>query len=59
MVLALRRDRHPLRIRGLPEKYRRRIRDKHELMDLFHRAHTVKDQRVAAGYGSGAAKADG
>ena len=46
-------------IRGLPEKYRRRIRDEHELMELLHRAHTVKDQRVAAGYGSGAAKADG
>ena len=46
-------------IRGLPEKYRRRIRDEHELIDLLHRAHTVKDQRVAAGYGSGAAKADG
>jgi tellurite resistance protein TerC len=46
-------------IRGLPEKYRRRIRDEHELMDLLHRAHTVKDQRVAAGYGSAAAKADG
>jgi len=46
-------------IRGLPGKYCRRIRDEHELMDLLHRAHTVKDQRVAAGYSSGAAKADG
>jgi tellurite resistance protein TerC len=44
---------------GLPERYRRRIRDEQELMDLLHRAHTVEDQRVAAGYGSGAAKADG
>jgi tellurite resistance protein TerC len=43
-------------IRGLPEKYRRRIRDEHELMDLLHRAHTVKDQRVAAGYGSAPAE---
>ena len=46
-------------IRGLPEKYRRRIRDEHEPMDLLHRAHTVKDQRLTAGYGSGAAKPDG
>jgi tellurite resistance protein TerC len=46
-------------IRGLPEKYRRRIRDEHELIELLQRAHTVKDQRVAAGYGSAAAKADG
>jgi tellurite resistance protein TerC len=45
-------------IRGLPEKYRRQIRDEHELMDLLHRAHTVKDGRVAAGYGSARAKAD-
>ena len=36
---------------GLPEKYRRRIRDEHEVMDLLRRAHDVKDQRVAAGYG--------
>jgi tellurite resistance protein TerC len=41
-------------IRGLPEKYRRRIRDEHELMDLLHRAHAVRDERVAAGYGSSA-----
>ena len=33
-------------IRGLPEKYRRRIRDEHELMDLLRRAHAVKDERV-------------
>jgi tellurite resistance protein TerC len=46
-------------IRALPEKYRRRIRDEHELMDLLHRAHTVKDQRVAARYGSARARADG
>ena len=41
-------------IRGLPEKYRRQIRDEHELMDLLHRAHAVRDERVAAGYGSSA-----
>jgi tellurite resistance protein TerC len=41
-------------IRGLPEKYRRRIRDEHELMDLLHRAHAVRDERVAAGHGSSA-----
>src|SRR5215212_1387055 len=41
-------------ILGLPEKYRRRIRDEHELMDLLHRAHAVRDERVAAGYGSSA-----
>src|ERR671911_995643 len=46
-------------IRGLPEKYRRRIRDEHELMDLLDRAHTVKDQRIAAGYGSDAARGGG
>src|SRR5215218_2502581 len=46
-------------IRGLPEKYRRRIRDEHELIDLLHRAHTVKEQRVATGYGVASAKADG
>ena len=46
-------------IHGLPEKYRRRIRDEHELMDLILRAHTVKDQRVAAGYGTAAAQTDG
>ena len=39
-------------IRGLPEKYRRRIREERELMDLLDRAHSVKEQRVAAGYGS-------
>src|SRR5215212_3702234 len=41
-------------IRGLPEKYRRQIRDEHELMDLLHRAHAMRDERVAAGYGSSA-----
>ena len=46
-------------IRGLPEKYRRRIRDQHELLDLIKRAHAVKDQRVAAGYGSATSNADG
>jgi TerC family integral membrane protein len=46
-------------IRGLPEKYRRRIRDQHELMDLLRQAHGVYDQRVSAGYGSAATKADG
>jgi tellurite resistance protein TerC len=45
-------------IRGLPEKYRHRIRGEHELMDLLHRAHAVRDQRIAAGYGSAGAKAD-
>jgi tellurite resistance protein TerC len=43
-------------IRGLAEKYRRRIRNEHELLDLIRRAHAVKDQRVAAGYGSAATK---
>jgi tellurite resistance protein TerC len=41
-------------IRGLPEKYRRRIRDEHQLMDLLRRAHAVRDERVAAGYGTAA-----
>ena len=43
-------------IRGLPEKYRRRIRNEHELMDLLQRAHAVKDERVAAGHGSTATR---
>jgi hypothetical protein len=46
-------------IRGPPEKYRRRIRDEHDLMDLLRRAYAVRDQRVAAGYGSAAARANG
>jgi tellurite resistance protein TerC len=41
-------------IRDLPEKYRRRIRDEHQLMDLLRRAHAVRDERVAAGYGTAA-----
>ncbi len=45
-------------IRGLPEKYRRRIRDEHELLDLIKRAHAVKDQRVAAGFGSASTQTD-
>ena len=45
-------------IRDLPEKYRRRIHDEHELMELLRRAHTVKEQRVAAGYGSATANRD-
>ena len=45
-------------IGGLPGKYRRRIRDEHDLMDLLRRAHAVRDQRVAAGYGSAAARAN-
>jgi TerC family integral membrane protein len=36
-------------LRGLPEKYRARIRAEEELMRLLRRAHEVHDQRVAAG----------
>ena len=39
-------------IRALPEKYRRRVRNEHELIDLLQHAHAVKDERVAAGHGS-------
>jgi tellurite resistance protein TerC len=46
-------------IRGLREKYRPRIRDEHDLMDLLRRARAVRDRRVAAGYGSAAARANG
>jgi tellurite resistance protein TerC len=37
-------------IRGLPEKYRKRIREEAELMDLLRRAHAVHDERVNAGH---------
>jgi tellurite resistance protein TerC len=36
-------------IRQLPEKYRARIRQEDELMNLLERAHRVHDERVAAG----------
>jgi tellurite resistance protein TerC len=36
-------------LRGLPEKYRARIRQQDELMDLLRRAHRVHAQRVADG----------
>jgi tellurite resistance protein TerC len=36
-------------LRGLPERYRARIRQEAELMQLLHRAHAVHDQRVRAG----------
>ncbi len=35
-------------IRGLPEKYRRRIRDQHELMELLRRAHQAHEQHVGS-----------
>ncbi|GAA3904456.1 putative membrane protein [Amorphoplanes auranticolor] len=37
------------RIKRLPEKYRARIRQEDELMNLLRRAHRVHDERVAAG----------
>jgi tellurite resistance protein TerC len=37
------------RLRSLPEKYRARIRQEDELMDLIRRAHTVHEERVADG----------
>jgi tellurite resistance protein TerC len=37
------------RLRSLPEKYRARIREEDELMDLIREAHQVHDQRVAEG----------
>jgi tellurite resistance protein TerC len=37
------------RIKTLPEKYRKRIRQEDELMDLLHDAHTVHEERVQAG----------
>jgi tellurite resistance protein TerC len=45
---------HPWPAREALPSHPRRAR----LMDLLLRAQTVKDQRIAAGYGSGAAKAD-
>ena len=36
-------------IRELPEKYRKRIRQEPELMNLLHRAHEAHDERVADG----------
>ncbi|MBF6455452.1 TerC family protein [Nocardia cyriacigeorgica] len=36
------------RLRALPEKYRRRIRQGDELMELLHRAHRRHDEAVAA-----------
>jgi tellurite resistance protein TerC len=36
-------------IKSLPEKYRARIRQEDELMDLLHRAHELHEQRVADG----------
>jgi TerC family integral membrane protein len=36
-------------LKRLPEKYRRRIREEKELMDLLRRAHRVHDERVKAG----------
>lgn len=36
-------------LKGLPEKYRARIRQEDELMDLLRRAHRVHDERVTAG----------
>jgi tellurite resistance protein TerC len=36
-------------LRTLPEKYRKRIREEDELMDLLRRAHRVHDARVADG----------
>ena len=37
------------KIRGLPEKYRARIRSEDQLMTLLRRAHEVHDERVANG----------
>ncbi len=36
-------------LRKLPEKYRRRIREEQELMELLRKAHRVHDERVEAG----------
>jgi tellurite resistance protein TerC len=36
-------------LRKLPEKYRKRIREERELMDLLREAHRVHDERVDAG----------
>ncbi len=34
------------RVKALPEKYRRYIREEQKLLDLIHRAHDVHDERV-------------
>ena len=34
------------RVKALPEKYRRHIREEHKLLDLIARAHAVHDERV-------------
>ena len=36
-------------IRSLPDKYRKRIREENELMDLLRKAHRVHEERVEAG----------
>jgi tellurite resistance protein TerC len=36
-------------IKTLPEKYRKRIREEDELMELLRRAHAIHDQRIANG----------
>jgi len=36
-------------LRKLPEKYRKRIREEDELMDLLRKAHQVHEERAAAG----------
>ncbi|MET0423369.1 MAG: hypothetical protein ABW046_05815, partial [Actinoplanes sp.] len=37
------------KLKGLPEKYRRRIRAEAELMELLNRAHKLHELRVEAG----------
>ncbi len=44
-------------IKKLPEKYRKRIREEHELLELMRRAHDVAQERVAHGHGSPTARA--
>ena len=34
------------RVKALPEKYRRHIREEQKLLDLIARAHAVHDERV-------------
>ena len=36
-------------LKKLPEKYRKRIREEDELMELLHKAHAVHDHRIANG----------
>ena len=38
------------KIKTLPEKYRKRIRQEDELMNLLNRAHTAHEERVAVGH---------